>query len=599
MAAITREVDMLSPPASPRVTSFTSTKRQAPSNPIPIPSRSPSQNSRHHTPIHSASSPAFTSSLAAYREYTFKPKPPRSSLSGSHPQAHQAYAARVDPTVSRLQSLSNVAAQAGKADLRTPTDSTRPNNRMSPVTTPSGSSIGGVKRSAPVQIPRSRTTHHKADDSGANPHSYGNCSFQPPCFPLPETGSLPQSLPNLSPSFPATLFGGLSADDEHVTVWEPSSGKTVAGNAAPYRRNLKSWLVAHPGWEEKADELKSSKRRSAARRSRAAADAFAALCCYPVARTLATEAARYLHALGDGEHKSEEAMMLWTNDDWVRLQDALFRLGQELHGNKPICTQVDESKWAHVTAQIGGSKMQGTVVYCAHHMLTRGIEKSRREMGMGSTFGGTSVGDGEMDGFGRRGGDSSNFGPSSLPVNMAFGGSFLEKSFRAPREPRVTVWNPSNGRTISGNAAPCRRNLETWMRQHPGWVPKEEGQLSSSRRNRSRSGGKVRPSSLPNRRSRGIGGVSFGAEPESPHFQDAIQGLLCLSRSPSVGLSPGHSLTSGGGLEAAVAKAEEDMVVFEEDEENKLGLNSSTISSSSGDLSAGEDEDEMDMDMDM
>ncbi|KAI0563922.1 BRK domain containing protein [Gracilaria domingensis] len=144
---------------------------------------------------------------------------------------------------------------------------------------------------------------------------------------------MPRSLPHLAPSYPATLFGALSPDDEHVTVWEPLTGKTVAGNAAPYRRNLGAWLSAHPGWEEKADELKSSKRRSAARRARAAALSFSVLCCYPVAAFLADDAAKRLAALStkhadDALLCDENAIASWTADDFVRLQEALFTLGQ-------------------------------------------------------------------------------------------------------------------------------------------------------------------------------------------------------------------------------------------------------------------------------
>lgn len=455
-----------------------------------------------------------------------------------------------------------------------------------------------------------------------------NQAFPPtPLSTSPSTAALPQSLPNLSPSFPATLFGGLSADDEHVTVWEPNTGKTVAGNAAPYRRNLAAWLGAHPGWEEKADELKSSKRRSAARRSRAAADAFAVLCCYPVATFLANEAAGYLGALGDGDHCNEEAMMTWTNDDFVRLQEALFRLGQEIHGQVSKSNGVSERQWSQVSAQIGGGKLQGAVVYCAHHMLTRGIAKSRKEIvaagGGGITqgmFGGMvvtgmrgdfrvgspgSVGSHDMGGLGI----IDNVGPSSLPtIQVGLGASFLEKSFRAPREPRVTVWNPSNGRTISGNAAPCRRNLEAWMKQHPGWLPKEEGQLSSSRRNRGRNV-KVRPSSLPTGPEVVGGGASV--EPESPHFHDALQGLLCLSRSPSVGISPLNSLTVDGQLEDASARVDGEMgsgVRLSRMEsverggdvgEKKMGLTSSVSSSSADDggISEGEELDSSKMEL--
>lgn len=487
----------------------------------------------------------------------FKPKNSRPSSSAAVP-AQAPHHARL---TSRFNPVINVTAAPPSNQLHTqsdivPTFGNPDASSVASAAQPSASPMGqSFKRSAPVQIPRpSGDARPPKGRSLGAPTALGSHigAFSPAFSPA---AAIPQSMPNISPSFPATLFGGLSADDEHVTVWEPHTGKTVAGNAAPYRRNLASWLEGHPGWEEKADELKSSKRRSAARRARNAADSFAALCCYPVATFLATDAAKCLDTLSDGDYCNEEAMMTWTNDDFVRLQEALFRLGQECHAQQCNPAELDENRWADVAAQIGGAKMQGTIVSCAHHMLTRGIAKSQRELAgnavMPGSFGAVSFPGMDISGLDSPAsvgsyeapGGFDSFGPSSLPTLRGLGVSFLEKSFRAPREPRVTVWNPSNGRTISGNAAPCRRNLEAWMRQHPGWCPKEEGQLSSSRRNRNR---KIRPSSLP---SAGDGEV----EPESPHFHDALEGLLFLARSPSAGISPASAAAQ---LEAQVARAE-------------------------------------------
>lgn len=185
-------------------------------------------------------------------------------------------------------------------------------------------------------------------------------------------------------------------------------------------------------------------------------------------------------------------------------------------------------------------------MYCAHHILRKGIAKSQKELvglAIPASYGsivspihdssrvGSPASFSSYDVAHHNGLD--NFGPSSLPsIKSDVPASFLERSFKAPREPRVTVWNPTDGRTISGNAAPCRRNLETWMRGHPGWVPKEEKQLSSSRRKRNQ---KVRPSSMPS--TQPVLSPS-SVEPESPHFNDALQGLLCLSRSPFANSPP-------------------------------------------------------------
>ena len=286
--------------------------------------------------------------------------------------------------------------------------------------------------------------------------------------------------------------------------------------------------------------------------------------------------------------------MNWGSDDFVRLQEAIFRLGQECHAHAINPDKLHPDRWSAVCKQVGGSKLEGTVVACAHHMLTRGIAKSRKEQAdsaLPASFGAVPSPIGDTIAVGSPASFSSydatmatgfDFaGPSSLPgLSGASGALLLEKSFRTPREPRVTVWNPSNGRTISGNAAPCKRNLETWMRQHPGWIPKEEGQLSSSRRTRTR---KIRPSSVPS-----AGSVNpSSVEPESPHFNDALQGLLVLSRSPTA-YSPSDAdvvdsdmveedVTSGCGESSPVNRMAAD----------KTGMISSVSSSSAEDVLDG------------
>eukprot|EP00178_Gracilaria_changii_P005289 TRINITY_DN1867_c0_g1_i1.p1 TRINITY_DN1867_c0_g1~~TRINITY_DN1867_c0_g1_i1.p1 ORF type:complete len:503 (+),score=117.86 TRINITY_DN1867_c0_g1_i1:136-1509(+) len=349
------------------------------------------------------------------------------------------------------------------------------------------------KPAAPVPIPRPRHA------SGAHRAPSPSAAALDPS----PTAPMPRSLPHLSPSYPASLFGSLSPEDEHVTVWEPLTGKTVAGNAAPYRRNLRAWLDAHPGWEEKADELKSSKRRSAARRARAAAQSFSVLCCYPVAAFLADDAAKRLHELHGVDAHSQSVpacddVVTWSADDFVRLQEALFTLAQHCHTVACAPHAIDAQRWNKVLAAVGAPKTEGSILYCTLHLLKRGMAKHGGQL--------LAVG--------------SPASVSSYDVMHAeLGAALIERSFRTPREPRVTVWNPVNGRTISGNAAPCRRNLRAWMQQHPGWVPKEEGQLSSSRRNRNR---KV------------IGSRSqrlASSAPESAIFNDALEGLLELSQS--------------------------------------------------------------------
>lgn len=106
------------------------------------------------------------------------------------------------------------------------------------------------------------------------------------------------------------------------------------------------------------------------------------------------------------------------------------------------------------------------------------------------------------------------------------------------------------GRTVSGNAAPCRRNLESWIRAHPGWEAKSEEQLSSSRRIKgsNRPGGyhpSLPPSGTPSATATAAHGASTdviaaatavaklsSSTPPFPNARDIAESLIMLSQSP-------------------------------------------------------------------
>ena len=223
--------------------------------------------------------------------------------------------------------------------------------------------------------------------------------------------------------------------------------------------------------------------------------------------------------------------------------------------------EVDPEPWSNIVAHVGGNKKEEDVLYVAHHMLQKGVQKSERELqvetsgGAGelsagssaakSTPGRTGVHLFGAPAFGSFDNSSGicapqSFGSASLPnMPLSSATSLFERSFRTPKEPRITVWHPDTGKTISGNAAPCRRNLEAWMAQHPGWRPKGEDQLSSSRRTRGR---KSRPTNISS-----VSHSPSSFEAESPIVVDAVQGLLGLSESPSrhlTGFAMRHGLMS-------------------------------------------------------
>jgi len=53
----------------------------------------------------------------------------------------------------------------------------------------------------------------------------------------------------------------VAEEDKRVTVWNPTTGKKLSGNASPFRRNLHKYLAAHPDWEECPDVGETKKRR--------------------------------------------------------------------------------------------------------------------------------------------------------------------------------------------------------------------------------------------------------------------------------------------------------------------------------------------------
>ncbi|KAJ8903043.1 hypothetical protein NDN08_006358 [Rhodosorus marinus] len=315
------------------------------------------------------------------------------------------------------------------------------------------------------------------------------------------------------PPYASLIFSGVKMDDEHVTVWEPATGKTVAGNAAPYRKNLPVWLKAHPGWEEKADELKSSKRRSAARRAKLAASSFAALCAHKKVAQALLDDVSLLTDPADSTPLASD----WSADEYVRLEEALVRVGEQLLLSDAELDRLAEDRWETIVTTVGGSKTQISVMNTAKYILDRGIS-SHKEIMSGDS------------------GTSSERSPEltepSFLGSLSSGSSGLasEQNGRAAREPRVTVWDPATGRTVSGNAAPCKRNVTAWIAAHPGWEVKRDEHLSASRRAKKLSLAAF--DSDEDAKEDTDYGEHSATEPGSPPssvLSDALEGLLNLS----------------------------------------------------------------------
>jgi hypothetical protein len=417
-------------------------------------------------------------------------------------------------------------------------------------------------------------------------------------------------------------------EDEHVTVWHPATGRTVAGNAAPYRRNLGSWLEKNPGWVEKSFEEKSSKRRRATRRSRAAMSAFSSLCTADERiRDILKEVDHAVrHAFRERKHigTCEElavpgdampsfatasyqdpvttwimnyVLKEWTSDEVVRLIESTVRCideiaqsGNDIDTDDDSCdlTELGERgsveandpdgylsyrkarvqghstvdaplhmRAAHRDVSSGGlmvpmdmddlqhsppplrnetqpvlgsvsgetytawrkifealsSKHPSSLILRAHMLFAQVLQTAAQRgtltnpVQSPSPTSSTSLGMTHLDPLNRTLSSSHDSGngadhvagfaalgiygcsPSASPAGGASSsapaeGPNLSRNFF--RDARITVWDPSTGKTISGNAAPCWRNLEIWMKEHPGWCVKHEDELSASRRSKHR-----------------------------------------------------------------------------------------------------------------
>merc|ERR1711939_711655 len=67
--------------------------------------------------------------------------------------------------------------------------------------------------------------------------------------------------------------------------------------------------------------------------------------------------------------------------------------------------------------------------------------------------------------------------PKASPIKAAAKPEDDEKT-------RVTVWNPSTGKKLSGNAGVQKKNLAKYLRTHPDWVVWNENHRHALKRKR-------------------------------------------------------------------------------------------------------------------
>lgn len=423
-----------------------------------------------------------------------------------------------------------------------------------------------------IPIPSSKTRHGKLEPFSL-PTQFGTpertVDVEPYSFAGEAASHSSSSSSNLLPLY---SFFFTPPEDEHVTVWEPLTGKTVAGNAAPYRKNLRAWLESHPGWEEKADELKSSKRRSLLRRRKQVQTAFSNLLANgELAYVLKSSAEKVLTLLGsmrqagsdsdattleqESSHSLSKPTKVneWSSEEITRLQEALVYLGEEFLAMRDRSCLESTDKWRsilnyvfyktiHIEKNSWGNLEQEHLKELLEYAMKL-LESSSHRISSEENhlnFSSSSLSSSPK---------ADDMHPSNDQIFQMPPLFLSPSSFTSHREPRITVWDPKTGRTISGNAAPCAKNLESWMALHPGWVPKSEEYLSSSRKGRQRRGkGRISvhssevassaPSVLsmkaaasnednshPNSLSHFSASVQLA---ESPAFNDALDGLLLM-----------------------------------------------------------------------
>lgn len=168
-------------------------------------------------------------------------------------------------------------------------------------------------------------------------------------------------------------------DKQRVTMWNPAECRKLSGNAAPFRRNLEDYMIAHPEWQVYKGQ-----------------DQVTSPWCPDSCPS------------GSQPHQQGDSAT------WSWLQG----LSTEL--------QVNPESTRHVVTPIPRTKTVAT----SHH-----------------------------------GKSMSHF----LPGQLASGLSVAAIEKQKLDNQRVTIWNSSGGRKVSGNAAPFRQNLKEYLQMHPEW----------------------------------------------------------------------------------------------------------------------------------
>ena len=130
--------------------------------------------------------------------------------------------------------------------------------------TPSLSNTDLLRANTSVDVPSPLLHRPPLPPGGLQRYAERPIGYRPaaPCMDLPhqtQPGAIP---PKLITEFrEKTDEESVPEEDRRVTVWNPTTGKKLSGNASPFRRNLHKYLAAHPEWEECPDAGENKKRR--------------------------------------------------------------------------------------------------------------------------------------------------------------------------------------------------------------------------------------------------------------------------------------------------------------------------------------------------
>eukprot|EP00243_Klebsormidium_subtile_P004043 TRINITY_DN17817_c0_g1_i1.p1 TRINITY_DN17817_c0_g1~~TRINITY_DN17817_c0_g1_i1.p1 ORF type:complete len:547 (+),score=149.69 TRINITY_DN17817_c0_g1_i1:162-1802(+) len=293
-------------------------------------------------------------------------------------------------------------------------------------------------------------------------------------------------------------------EDERVSLWCPATGARLSGMAAPMLRNLPAWLTAHPGWEpvEKPPEGTPARKRKRAPAVApdnllAVADSEGSEHPSPMANPPQTpNPTGSPPASGTpGQAKPYTPSRLGTEtpmtEEERERQAEARRVRKELGPRCEVCQVIKKA----------GCGTEDANPRCLRHPRRgeaglleaaasppqvpaekRSVEKKplfkyeggRCEVCTTIKKGGCGTESAHRRCLKNPRGPQSSMSPLKVLPGNENDDNQENEGEHVPmliEQQRVTLWHPDKKQKLCGMAAPMLKNLENYLKMHPGWVP--------------------------------------------------------------------------------------------------------------------------------